>query len=251
MPLIRTGKSPNAVSSRSRSPTARFFRPAVSASTMISPGPLGGVPSRTSMERGSTADQALARVGAPVVGPMFSFAASTTTTSGEDTDPVTRSTPGTAATSPASAAGTVSGLPTADGRSKLPPRDRSAGPTITSEAVRANSLSNVVVIVAVNTSVPHTNATDSSTAIPDSAIRPLWAHRLRTEALSTAMPRPLPMLPVRWPADPNVRWSERPMCASQTRKPPLPRPPPPGRALRSPHLGAGRARPARRPGRRW
>jgi hypothetical protein len=61
------------------------------------------------------------------------------------------------------------------------------GPTVTSADVEENRWSKVRLSVSEKMSVPATNATDSRTASADSAMRPLWAKKLRNVALSIAV----------------------------------------------------------------
>ena len=157
---------------------------AVSASTITSVGPRGAFPEAIFMDLSSFSLQLPAMVGAPVDEPMFSFLALTTVTAIETTPPSALCTPSAFLTFSTAEASRVSGLPRAGVSS---PSSAAFGLTVTSELVTANSLSKVVFMVSVNTSVPQTKATDSMTAMAESAMRPLCATKLRREVFMTLM----------------------------------------------------------------
>ncbi len=185
MPEIFAVWVPTAPMTRISSPSFRPWLSAVSASTMIWPAPSGSVPEVISMVRASLSFQLPTMVGAPLFGERLSLSPSTTVTWVEATVPSADRTPSAASTFSSTDAGSTGGLPLPAFVS--PVSEASLWLTVTSEAVAANSLSNVVFMVSVNTRVPHTNATDSRTAIADSAMRPLCAKKLRIEVLSTVM----------------------------------------------------------------
>ncbi len=184
MPPIFALRSPVAAMIRSSSPIPSLCFFAVSASTITSVGPRGACPEVISIDRRSFFVQLLAMVGAPVCEPMFSFSLLTTVTAMENAEPSARSTPSAFATCWTTEAGRDAGFPF-PGCSSAP--SASFGLTVTSGEEMVKSLSKVVFIVSVNTSVPQTNATESSTATAERAIRPLCARKLRTEVFQTVM----------------------------------------------------------------
>ncbi len=185
MPEIFARCVPTAVMTPISSPSPSPCLSAVSASTMIWSGPRGARPEEIFMVRASLAFQLPTMVGAPLVGERLSLSASTTVTEVEKTVPSADFTPSTPRTFSTTDAGMTGGRPVPEVVS--PVSEASSVLTVTSEAVAAKSLSNVVVAVSVKTSVPQTNATDSRTATADRAMRPLCARTLRIEVFSTVM----------------------------------------------------------------
>ncbi len=185
MPDTRAWCVPTAVITPISSPSFRWCLSTVSASIITWSGPLGAVPEVISMVRASLPFQLPTMVGAPLVGDSLSLSASMTVTEVENTVPSADPTPWALRIFPTTEAGSTGGLPVREVVS--PVSEEPLALTWTSEDVAWNSLSKVVFIVSVNTSVPHTNATDSRTAIADSAMRPLCARKLRIEVFSTVM----------------------------------------------------------------
>ncbi len=185
MAEIRAVCVPTAVITPISSPSFRSCLSTVSASTITWSGPLGAVPEVIFMVRASLAFQLPTMVGAPLVGERLSFSASTTVTEVEKTVPSADFTPCAPRTFSTTEAGMTGGFPVSLVVS--PVSEASFELTVTSEEVAAKSLSKVVFMVSVNTRVPHTNATDSSTATADRAMRPLCAKKLRIEVFMTVM----------------------------------------------------------------
>lgn len=185
MPETRACRVPTAEIRPMSSPSFRWCLSAVSASTITSSGPLGAAPVVIFMVRASLPFQLPTMVGAPLLGDSLSLSPSTTVTEVENTVPSADFTPWASRILPITEAGITGGLPVRE--VVWPVSEEPLALTVTSEAVAWNSLSKVVFIVSVNTRVPQTKATESSTATADSAMRPLCAKKLRIEVFRTVM----------------------------------------------------------------